>query len=240
MDTTRTEYVISGSFLSRLDRDARDELTGLAMPMRFAKGDSIFSGDDGADSVYIVVRGRVKVFCLAEEGKELILWFFLAGDLFGVADTPSQRRGACARACEATDVLQVPRVAFRDFLTKRPTAGLTVIDTLSRRLRTLSDVVQSLATTCVTGRVVRLLQQLDATYGPHSPSRIPFDIPLTHQDIADMVGCCRQSVTETLGILKRSGAISCERQRVRIIDSFALEAAIPNTRDENAIRPSSR
>lgn len=230
MAAARRDTGFAGSFLSTLDAEARRALIEISAPHKYVKGDSIFAGDDEADSVFVIVRGRVKIYCLAEEGKELILWFFLAGDLFGIAGTPGQRRGVCARACESADILEIARGPFREFLAQRPDVGFTVMDTLGQRLRTLGDVVQNLASTCVTGRVIRLLQRLGALESPGTERPGPYELPLTHQDIADMIGCCRQSVTETLGVLKRSGAIACERQRVRIIDAAVLEAAVPQGR----------
>jgi len=211
--------------MERLDTDARGALLTLAAPLALAKSDTLFASDDPVDSVYLLTRGRVKVYCLAADGRELILWFCLPGDLFGVAGTDNDLRGACARACESTEVLAIPRDRFRDFLLRYPSAALDVLDALSGRVRALSDTVQNLATTCVTGRVAGLLQRLDANHALCAGNINNRDIPLTHQDIADMVGCCRQSVSETLGELKRVGAIACGRNRVRVVDRAALQAA---------------
>jgi CRP-like cAMP-binding protein len=209
-----------------LNDDARRELFELATEQRYGKGASVFTSDDPADSVFVLLRGRVKVYDLAEQGKELILWFFHSGDLFGIAEMSERHRGASARACENSEILSIPRERFRDFVTHRPDVAWRVIELLGRRLRTLGDVVQNLATTCVTGRVVKLLQRLDTVRAKDLGGLAPPELQLTHQDIADMIGCCRQSVTETLGMLKRSGAIECERQRVRVVDAAALRAAL--------------
>jgi CRP/FNR family transcriptional regulator len=139
--------------------------------------------------------------------------------------TDAGTRGVCARAGETSDVLSIPREDFREFLLRWPDAALSVIDTLGQRLRVLSDAVQNLAATSVTGRVVSLLQRLGTTHGTRDGETIQVGIPLTHQDIADMIGCCRQSVTETLGTLKRAGVIAYDHRHLRIIDRAALNAA---------------
>lgn len=221
----RNTATIVPSLLERLDIDARTALRALATPLSLAKNDTLFSSDDPVDTVYLLTRGRVKVYCLAAEGKELILWFCVPGDLFGVAGTADDLRGACARACQASEVMAIPRERFREFLLRYPSAALEVLDALSQRVRTLSDTVQNLATTCVTERVASLLQRLDGNHRLCDGDVRCHDIPLTHQDIADMVGCCRQSVSESLGELKRAGAISCGRSNVRVLNANALRAA---------------
>ncbi len=226
MAKTRMDSGSMGPFLSRLKNSTRDQLLTLGSEHSFLKGDSVFSSDDPAESVFVLLRGRVKIYDLAEEGKELILWFFQSGDLFGIADMTDTQRGANARACDASLALSIPRERFRDFLEHHPEVSWVVIELLGRRLRTLGDVVQNLATTCVTGRVVKLLQRLDASSFRRPGGASDNSLPLTHQDIADMIGCCRQSVTETLGMLKRTGAIECERQCVRVIDADRLRAAL--------------
>jgi CRP-like cAMP-binding protein len=213
--------------LFQLDGRTREQLFALATTHHCSRNATVFTGDDPADAVFLLLRGRIKVYDLAEDGKELILWFFHSGDLFGIAEASERQRGVSARACEASEILSIPRERFRDFLGQNAVAAWLVIELLGRRLRTLGDVVQNLATTCVTGRVVRLLQRLDATYRTHVDQHAAPGIPVTHQDIADMIGCCRQSVTETLGALRRAGAIECERQSVRVVDPGALRAALP-------------
>lgn len=222
---SRNTATVVPSLLERLDTDARTALRARATLLTLAKSDTLFSSNDPADTVYLLTRGRVKVYCLAAEGKELILWFCVPGDVFGVAGTVGDLRGACARACQASEVLAIPRERFREFLLRYPSAALEVLDAISQRVRTLSDTVQNLATTCVTGRVAILLQRLDGNPSLCAGDVACHDIPLTHQDIADMVGCCRQSVSETLGELKRSGAIFCGRNRVRVLNRAALQAA---------------
>jgi CRP/FNR family transcriptional regulator len=213
------------SYLDSLSTDASHALLALAVAQCLKKGDTLFLADEPSDAVYVLRRGRVKIYGLAAEGKELILWFCFPGDLFGLCGTDAGTRGVCARAGETSDVLSIPREDFREFLLRWPDAALSVIDTLGQRLRVLSDAVQNLAATSVTGRVVSLLQRLGTTHGTRDGETIQVGIPLTHQDIADMIGCCRQSVTETLGTLKRAGVIAYDHRHLRIIDRAALNAA---------------
>lgn len=221
----RSPTTVAPSIMARLGTDAQYALRALASTVTLAKSDTLFASDDPVDTVYLLLRGRVKVYCLAPDGKELILWFCHPGDLFGVAGTADALRGTCARACTPTEILAIPREHFRNFLLHYPAAALEVLDALSQRIRTLSDTVQNLATTSVTGRVASLLQRLGVDRSLCVGDVACQDIPLTHQDIADMVGCCRQSVSETLGELKRIGAITCGRNRLRVIDNAALNAA---------------
>ena len=106
-----------------------------------------------------------------------------------------------AIACEKSAVIAVPRDAFREFLSVRPKAALLCLQVLSSRLRGLSNVIVNLVADEVDTRIAKLILRLGARYGRRAGGVILLDIPLTHQEIADMVGTSRQTVSSVLSRL---------------------------------------
>ena len=87
---------------------------------------------------------------------------------------------------------------------------------LSARLRGLSDVLVNLVADDVDTRIAKLILRLGARYGKLEGRVIHLDIPLTHQEIADMVGATRQTVSGTLSRLKKQGVLSIDMHRIDI------------------------
>ncbi len=204
-------------FLGSLDDAERGALFALGAHRAYAKGETVFRVGDAGAYVYFLETGRVKIFQPADSGREVILWFCLAGEIFGLAEVArGGGRVVSAQVCEASKVLAVSQDAFRGFVAARPKAALLSMQVLSSRLRGLSDVLVNLVADDVHTRIAKLILRLGARYGRRDGRVIHLDIPLTHQEIADMVGTTRQTVTSTLSRLKKQGVLSIDTHRIDI------------------------
>ena len=208
----------------------QEALTALAQRHTCQRHDYIFRVGDAADRVYLLREGRVKIFGLSGSGKETILWFCFPSELFGLAEiTRGQNREVSAQACTDCEYESIPQASFKQFLTERPSATLAVLELFSCRLRVLGDMLQALTADDVTTRVVKLLLRLCARYGRPMHRGICLDIPLTHQEMADMVGATRQTVTAVLNDLKRLGALRIENHLIWIEQAELLERMARNS-----------
>lgn len=218
MLTRRERFVPPLSdFLGSLEKTDRDTLFALGARRAYAKGEAIFRVGDPGAHVYFLEAGRVKIIQPADSGREVILWFCLAGEIFGLAEVArGGGRVVSALACEKSAVLAVSQEAFKGFVASRPKAALLSMQVLSSRLRGLSDVMVNLVADDVDTRVAKLILRLGARYGRREGRVIHLDIPLTHQEIADMVGTTRQTVTSALSRLKRQGVLSIDTHRIQI------------------------
>jgi CRP-like cAMP-binding protein len=202
-------FIRPDDFFSSLSQSHRKTLIKIGSKRCFKKDEMIFHAGSAGDEVYILLNGRVKIFELSEEGKEVILWFCFAGELFGTAEVVKRsHREVNAQAGGSVTVLAIKYREFERFLQQNPLLALKVIELLSYRLRDLSNVLLNLASDDVTSRVVKLLSRLSLRYGKPRDKGIYLDIALTHQEMADMIGTSRQTVTTVLGVLKRNVVIS--------------------------------
>ena len=87
---------------------------------------------------------------------------------------------------------------------------------LSSRLRVLGEMFVNLVSDDVSTRIAKLILRLSARYGTRVGKEVFLNIPLTHQEIADMVGTSRQTVTTVLSTLKRQGVLSIDNRRIHI------------------------
>jgi len=221
-------YSTPSDFWSNLTPAVRADLGLLGTRVRFRKNDMVFhAGNDGSD-VYVLMSGRVKVYALSPVGRAVTLWFCLPGEVFGLAEMA--RRGprmVYAEACTDAEVLILPNDRLRARLASDAGTAMQVVDMLSCRLRQLCDDMLSLIADDVNTRVAKLLLRLHARYGrPLETGGFLLDLPLTHQEMADMIGTTRQSVSSAITYLRQNGLVTTTDHRLRLTDPERLAEMI--------------
>ena len=209
--------VTPSNFLGQLSAEDYADLTRIARLKQYGKGEFVFSPGSPGETVYFLRQGKIKIGQFSPAGREVILWFCLAGEFFGLAEVArGGGRVVHAQACEDSKVLAVSQDEYKAFLEGHARVALLSMQVLSTRLRLLGDMFINLVADDVDTRIAKLILRLSARYGARSGKDILLNIPLTHQEIADMVGTTRQTVTSVLSRLKRQGVLSIENHRILI------------------------
>lgn len=204
-------------FLTRLSSVDRAALDALTKVHRVARGEAIFSAGGPGKHVYFLESGKIKICQQSSSGNEIILWFCLPGEIFGLAEvTHGGGRVVSAIACEETLILSLSQKDFLEFLNQHPEAVMLSMQALSSRLRVLGEMVVNLVSDDANTRIAKLLLRLAARYGKREGSIVHLDVPLTHEEIANMVGTTRQTVTTVIGQFRRQGVLSIESRRIQI------------------------
>lgn len=228
-------FLSSSDFLGRMPADDRRDLMAIAETRSARNEEFVFQAGSPGETVYILESGRIKIFGLSSLGKEVILWFCFPGEVFGIAEMPrGGPREVYAQACSDCRLYAVPQRLFKDFLVDHPSTAMLVIDLLSCRLRVLGDMVKNLTADDVATRLAKLLIRLSARYGQRvTPAHLRLSIKLTHQELADMIGATRQTVTGVLSELKRRGVIDVEDHYLCIHRPEMLERLVSDARALN-------
>lgn len=212
-------FVRPYEILSNLDSKTKAELFALGTAIEVEKEELVFHAGSVSDYVYILLAGRIKIYELTPEGKEVILWFCFAGEMFGLAEIiHGSKRAVHAQACSDISVLKINHQRFLDYMQRNPKLGLSVLQLLACRLRELGDMMANLVADDVRSRVIKLLTRLCSRYGKVEANEIRLSISLTHQEMADMIGTTRQTVTTVLNCLKREGALRICNKTIIIFD----------------------
>ena len=237
--TESTAIATSTNLLSLLSTADGQALCELGPRVGVKKGGIVFRAGTKADSIYLLARGRVKIFQISSGGKETLLWFCSDGELFGLSELcQGDSRRVYAQACETCEVVIIPREEFKRFMFSHPGIALTLIDLLSQRLRSLGRVVEGLVTSDVPHRVAMLLRELAQRYGTSSTDGTSLAITITHQEMANMIGTTRQSVTSALSQLRRDGLVQFKNRHLYLTAAFftpARPAKGGGTDDEHRI-----
>jgi CRP/FNR family transcriptional regulator, cyclic AMP receptor protein len=195
----------------------RDEvLQGIAAQggvKRYPANAVLISEGDAADSLYIILSGRVKVYSSNEAGKEVTIITHGPGEYIGELSLDGGLRSASVMTLEPTSCCVVSGADLRQFIATHPDFAMHLIKKLIGRVRQATDSVKSLALQDVYGRVVRLLNDLSVPKGADGV------IPelLTQQDIAERVGSSREMVSRIFKDLTLGGYISVKSSRITIL-----------------------
>jgi CRP/FNR family transcriptional regulator/CRP/FNR family cyclic AMP-dependent transcriptional regulator len=190
-------------FSSVSDEDLTS-ITSLLIERRFPKHKTIVEEGLPGDYMYVICEGRVKVTKLSGDGREKILELLEAGSFFGeMSLLDSAPRSASVKALTDVRILALVRNDFLNLLCRSSDLALAVIQELTQRLRQQDEQASSLSFQCVKDRTRGLLLRLarDEIGVPNrraTPS-------LTHQQIADMIGTSRETVTRAVKGLKQEG-----------------------------------
>ena len=203
-------------FLKLLAPSDRADLLALASRHTYDPGEFVFESGSPGNNVYVLEEGRAKVFKLSESGKEVILWFCFPGEIFGLAEISQggSTREVFAQVCTPAIVHVIRREDFLRFVTAHPDMAMKLMDLLSCRMRVLGEMLLNLVSDDVRTRLIKLLTRLCARYGRNTGGSQYVEMALTHQDIADMIGTTRQTVTSEINRLKRLGLLHTVGHRV--------------------------
>ena len=210
-------------FLATLEPQDREALASTVTHRRFRRNDVIFQREDDGQALFIVESGSVRVYIPSPQGNDLTLAVFGPGDFFGeMSLLDGQPRSASAAASVDTLVHTLERSDFIAVLTSRPSAALSVLEVVSRRLRDASEMASDLAFLDVGGRLAKRLLELGATHGKATASGTLIDLPITQEELANMIGVTRESVNRNLGEFKREGLIASQGRKFLILDPGGL------------------
>ena len=213
--------------LDQLTAAQLGELDQSGVIRRFKKGDYIFCSGETSGSVYFLKSGKVKISHMVSSGKEVILWFCFAGDVFGLAESmQSGVREVNAQATEQTEVLCISQSGFKAFLFAHPQVMFLLLQVMTSRLRCLSETLANVAGEQVSKRLARLLFWLCMRYGRDEGKGVIMNVQLTHQEIADMIGATRQTVTSLINSYKREGVLTINDHVIHIVDKLKLGALL--------------
>lgn len=192
-----------------------EQIASHLIERRYPRNTTIVEEGLPGDYMYILREGRVKVTKLSEDGREKILDFLDVGAFVGeMALLERAPRSASVKTLSAVRVLALSRNDFMGLLRKSPDLALAVIQVLSRRLRTVNDQASALSFQRVKDRTTGLLDRLAKDSTSLGDRRAT--PALTHQQIADMIGTSRETVTRVVKELKASGWLQQEGKRYLI------------------------
>jgi CRP/FNR family transcriptional regulator, cyclic AMP receptor protein len=210
-------------FLASLTPEEKEALRSRAAVRSFPRGVALFHERQTADRVMVLLSGCVKLSCLSDDGKEVVLAIRGPGDLIGeLSAIDDEPRSATATALEAVEALSVATTDFRAFLETHPRAGLSIMSILSSRLRDADRKRVEFAAEDAMTRVASRIVELSERFGEDGGTEVSIDLPISQEELAGWTGCSRDSVVKALQSMRSLGWIETQRRRIVVLDIDAL------------------
>jgi CRP-like cAMP-binding protein len=204
---------------SQVTRTKLDRLAAAATVWRFQRRFRIFTGKESATYLYILLGGVAKLSALNNQRQPVLVNLLGPGDMFGIS---ALFPGAAHRfRCDAFTDCVVARVDPEKFVDIMLGVSLTdlrnVLDITVRETVDLLALQSMMLRLPVLDRIVAALAALSFKFGAPDDRGTLLNIPLTHEDLADLVGASRQVVSSHLSELERNGAIIRKRRRLILV-----------------------
>jgi CRP-like cAMP-binding protein len=202
-------------FFAGLDGPAVESVAGLCEQRELRRNDVIFRQGEEASELFVVESGRVAIANRSDDGRESLVALMEPGDLFGEMGLFDGIRSADARALELSTVIAVPYGPVREALEHQPNALWSVVALLAGRLRAVDEALADTVFLDVPGRTAKRLLEL-AGDGDQ------FQLPVTQEELAGMVGASRERVNKAISQFVRLGWLEQQDRVYRIRDREQL------------------
>jgi len=201
-----------------LDDEQLDAIALVTITRRFDKHQVIILAEEEGDALFIISSGQVKVSIVSEDGREVILSLLGTGSVFGeLSLLDGKPRSANVVATENTDLYMLRRSDFLRLVYKVPQIAVGLLAELAARLRKTDRKIGGLALLDVTSRISETLLQLADEHGTETDDGVLLKSRPTHQQIANMSGTTRETVSRVLKRLEKQGYISTEGRTITIV-----------------------
>ena len=172
---------------------------------RYRKGHLLIEEGDQGDAIYIILSGRVRVFNSGDKGRELTLGTYAGGEYIGEISLDGGPRSASVETLEPCECMIVTKQSVLQHIAEHPEFAFDLLAKVARRARVATLSAKQLALNDVYGRLVLLLNSLAAA---QPDGTRPISERLTHQEMANRLGCSREMVSRLLKDLEAGGYLS--------------------------------
>ncbi len=203
---------------SSLKDEELEAINKASFTKNYMKDQMILLADEEGDTLFVIIHGKVKITSFAENGKEVIFSIMSEGDFFGdMSLLDGKPRSASVISIEDSELCLLRREEFNHLIETYPGIALKLLKELTSRLRKADERIESLALLDVSGRIAGILLQLSEETGKRLPDgRIIIRSRPTHQELANMVGTTRETVTRILSQMEQKNYIIMSGKSVTI------------------------
>ena len=202
---------------AELDDEQLDRIAAAGAVQSLQRGVVLFEEGAEPGEFYLVLSGRVAIAQESDDGRESLLAVLGPGELFGeMGFLDGYNRSAQARALEESTVLMVPYTELRLLYENNPAALWSAVRLLARRLRTMDRALSDTVFLDVMGRTAKRLLGM-------AGDRDEFEMPLTQEELASMVGASRERVNKAIHAFAKLGWITHDQRQYKITNRRNLE-----------------
>ena len=192
--------------------------------VHYPKGHVIFTAGDISDRIFLIEIGWVKIYRLSADGRRVTVGSIRnPGELMGLAETLLGGERTCfAGAISNVSLVVLRKNKFEELLARYPFLAIKVAKLLGARMREAESIIHEMVCWQAPGRLALMLLKISDRCGIQTNDGIKLNLQLTHEEIANMVGTSRQTVTSLLNTFKQEKSIITEGREIKILDPDKL------------------
>ncbi|WP_414839138.1 Crp/Fnr family transcriptional regulator [Carnobacterium sp. TMP28] len=206
---------------NHLEIEQLDKIMTTTKSVSYKKNELIYRAGEESDSLYIINKGKVHIYRLAESGKEQLVRILNPGDFTGEMALFSEvTHESYAKAIVDTTVCMIKRVDLQDLLVKYPSISLKIISEFSSRLEASEKQATSFSIIKVETRIALFLAE---SLDKEEPDRVELTLPMSKKDLASYLGTTPETISRKFSDLEAQGYIKqVTHKRIKIIDLEGL------------------
>ncbi|KAB3537731.1 Crp/Fnr family transcriptional regulator [Alkaliphilus pronyensis] len=219
-----TEILRKIPAFSTLDKENLEKIIAITIERNYRKGTIIFMEGDTGEAFYFIKTGSVKVYKTAPDGREHIFTILGEGDIFAeVTLFNDMKYPASAEALEDSCIGMIKNRALEELVIANSNIGLSIIKVLSKKLFNSQQKVKVLALGDTYMRTAQIIIQLSNEHGVYTNNGIQLRLTISRQELANMIGTARETVSRALGQFKKEGSIDISGKKIIIKDINKLK-----------------
>ena len=222
-------YLKQNDIFNALTDEDLEQVIATLEDREFDSNQLIYTPQESEGKVYLLKEGEVKIYQRSVNGKKFVIDTIVPGDIFGdldLAENTNAMQEKFARAATPVKVCILSKDDFIQVLQSKPQAAFSIIKKLSEKLTLAESKIRDLALHNVSIRLLNELVRFSKKHGKESPNGTAIHHRLTHEELADMIGATRETVTKALGELKEKDFLSYNKDREIVLNEKKIEGVI--------------
>ncbi len=217
---TKRDYLLTMDIFRDLPQGQIEMIEHSTIMRTIPKGQIIYSQEDRAEALFLLKSGQITIYRLTPAGKRLELATIGPKAFFGEMPLLGESlRHAYAEATEESLLCVMSRADVERLIRDQPSVALRMIESLGRRLADREVRLEELAYRSAPARIAAVLLRL-------TEGQAGAEVAVTHQELGDMIGAIRETVTKLLDEFQADGLIELRRGHVRLRDPERLRSRL--------------
>jgi CRP/FNR family cyclic AMP-dependent transcriptional regulator len=213
------EFLKNAPIFEELEERDFGKISACGVKKDYKKGEVILMEEESGSALFVIVNGEVKVVRVGDDGREVILGILGPSDIFGeMALLDGEVRSASVIALDNAELFMIHRKDFLALLHEHPSIAISLLKHLTQRLRRADAMIKSLSLKDAYHRVGYVLLQFADERGRIKQGRVEVDNLPVQQEIANMAGTTRETVSRTLSKMEKLKLVAVNGNTVIIQD----------------------
>ena len=214
-----TDFLRYVPIFANLPEEALEKISKIGSNRTYKKDSVILMEEDAGSALFVIVNGKVKISRTSTDGREVILTYLTDSDFFGeMAILDGMTRSATVIAAEDSELFIIQRDDFLNLLKERPEVSIALLQELTKRLRSADMKIKSLSLKDAEGKVATVLLQLADDIGIIRKGIVEIDKLPLQQDLANMAGTSRETISRTLHSFAKKGLVELDGSKLKILN----------------------